>query len=64
ISAGTLVTCGALVMAAVKMRRDGSQSLNNWLRVRVITQGATIAAVCAGTYAMNSNVSDEMQQTG
>ncbi|KAG2040619.1 hypoxia induced protein conserved region-domain-containing protein [Suillus americanus] len=59
---GTLVTCGALIMAAVKMRRGDSQSLNNWLRVRVIAQGATIAAVCAGTYAMNSNVGDETRQ--
>ncbi|KAG1847852.1 hypoxia induced protein conserved region-domain-containing protein [Suillus subalutaceus] len=60
---GTLVTCGALIMAAVKMRRGDSQSLNNWLRVRVIAQGATIAAVCAGTYAMSSNVGDETRQT-
>lgn len=44
------------------MRRGDSQSLNNWLRVRVIAQGATIAAVCAGTYAMNSNVGDETRQ--
>ncbi|KAG1886742.1 hypoxia induced protein conserved region-domain-containing protein [Suillus subluteus] len=60
---GILVTCGALIMAALKMRRGDSQSLNNWLRVRVIAQGATIAAVCAGTYAMNSNVGDETRQT-
>ncbi|KAG2340426.1 hypothetical protein BDR05DRAFT_840886, partial [Suillus weaverae] len=64
VSVGTLVTCGALIMAAVKMRRSNPQSLNNWLRVRVrIAQGATIAAVCAGTYAVNSNVGDKMRQT-
>lgn len=60
---GTLVTCGALIMATVKMRRGDSQSLNNWLRVRVIAQGATIAAVCAGTYALGSTVGEETKQT-
>jgi hypothetical protein len=48
---------------AVKMRRADSHSLNNWIRVRVIAQGATIAAICAGTYAMSSNVGDETRQT-
>jgi len=60
---GTLVTCGALIMATVKMRRGDSQSLNNWLRVRVISQGATIAAVCAGTYALGSTAGEETKQT-
>lgn len=60
---GTLLTCGALVMATVKMRQGNSQSLNNWLRVRVIAQGATIAAVCAGTYVMGSTSGDESKQT-
>ncbi|KAG0707765.1 hypoxia induced protein conserved region-domain-containing protein [Suillus ampliporus] len=60
---GTLMTCGALIMATVKMRRGDSQSLNNWLRVRVIAQGATIAAVCAGTYVLGSTVSEETKQT-
>ncbi|KAG1740523.1 hypoxia induced protein conserved region-domain-containing protein [Suillus paluster] len=60
---GTLVTCSALIIAVVKMRRGDSQSLNNWLRVRVIAQGATIAAVCAGTYVMSSNAGDETKQT-
>jgi hypothetical protein len=50
-------------MATVKMRRGDSQSLNNWLRVRVIAQGATIAAVCAGTYAMGSTAGEETKQT-
>lgn len=50
-------------MAMVKMRRGNSQSLNNWLRVRVIAQGATIAAVCAGTYAMGSTVGEDTKQT-
>jgi len=35
----------------VKMRRGESRSFNNWLRVRVIAQGLTIAAVVAGTYS-------------
>ncbi|OJA21248.1 hypothetical protein AZE42_02522 [Rhizopogon vesiculosus] len=60
---GTLITCGALIMAMVKMRRGDSQSLNNWLRVRVIAQGATIAAVCAGTYAFSSTAGEETKQT-
>jgi hypothetical protein len=60
---GTLVTCGALIMAMVKMKRGDSQSLNNWLRVRVIAQGATIAAVCVGTYAFSSTASEETKQT-
>jgi hypothetical protein len=60
---GTLMTCGALIMATVKMRRGDSQSLNNWLRVRVIAQGATIAAVCAGTYTMGSTAGEETKQT-
>ncbi|KAG1778813.1 hypoxia induced protein conserved region-domain-containing protein, partial [Suillus placidus] len=61
---GALVTCGALIMAAVKMRRSDPQSLNNWLRARAIAQGATIAAVCAGTYAMNMNsdIGDKTRQ--
>ncbi|OAX37341.1 hypothetical protein K503DRAFT_693522, partial [Rhizopogon vinicolor AM-OR11-026] len=59
---GTLVTCGALIMAMVKMGPGNSQSLNNWLRVRVIAQGATIAAVCAGTYAMGSTVGKDTKQ--
>jgi len=57
------MTCGALIMATVKMRRGDSQSLNNWLRVRVIAQGATIAAVCAGTYALGSTTGEETKQT-
>ncbi|KAG2157095.1 hypoxia induced protein conserved region-domain-containing protein, partial [Suillus clintonianus] len=60
---GVLATCGALIMATVKMRRGDSQSLNNWLRVRVIAQGATIAAVCVGTYALGSIGGDETKQT-
>jgi hypothetical protein len=57
------VTCGALIMAMFKMRRGDSQSLNNWLRVRVIAQGATIAAVCVGTYALGSTAGEETKQT-
>jgi putative intracellular protease/amidase len=50
-------------MAMFKMRRGDSQSLNNWLRVRVIAQGATIAAVCVGTYALGSTAGEETKQT-
>ncbi|EPQ51828.1 hypothetical protein GLOTRDRAFT_65416 [Gloeophyllum trabeum ATCC 11539] len=48
---GTLATCVALTMATVKMRSGQPKSFNNWLRVRIIAQGLTIAAVVAGSYA-------------
>ncbi|KAL0946212.1 hypothetical protein HGRIS_012471 [Hohenbuehelia grisea] len=38
----------------VKMRRGDSRSFNNWLRVRVIAQGLTVAAMVAGTYTFGT----------
>lgn len=49
---GALATVGALITATVKMRRGQSQSFNKWLRVRVVAQGLTIVAICAGTWSM------------
>lgn len=34
-----------------KMRKGQSHSLNNWLRVRIVAQGFTVAAVVAGSWA-------------
>jgi len=47
---GTVATCTALIIAATKLRKGDSKSLNNWLRMRVIFQGLTVAAIVAGSY--------------
>jgi len=47
---GALATTMALTMAMFKMRAGNAKSFNNWLRMRVLFQGLTIAALCAGTY--------------
>ncbi|KAI0267417.1 hypoxia induced protein conserved region-domain-containing protein [Gloeopeniophorella convolvens] len=51
VPVGAAATTVALVIAMTKMRKGQSQSFNNWLRVRIVAQGLTIAAVVAGTYA-------------
>ncbi|KZT28212.1 hypothetical protein NEOLEDRAFT_1109021 [Neolentinus lepideus HHB14362 ss-1] len=48
---GTLATCYALTMAMIRMRSGQPKSFNRWLRVRIIAQGLTVAAVVAGSYA-------------
>lgn len=48
---GAAATTAALVIAMTKMRKGQSHSLNNWLRVRIIAQGLTIAAVVVGSWA-------------
>lgn len=45
-----------------KMRRGQSQSLNHWLRIRVIAQGLTIVAVVAGSYAYGQTKSQKEAQ--
>ncbi|KAA1471942.1 hypothetical protein DENSPDRAFT_871860 [Dentipellis sp. KUC8613] len=47
---GALATTVALIIAANKLRKGESRSLNTWLRVRIVAQGLTVAAVVAGTY--------------
>ncbi|PSR75665.1 hypothetical protein PHLCEN_2v8956 [Hermanssonia centrifuga] len=48
---GVFATCVALVMAASKLGKPSeSMSMNRWMRVRVIAQGATIAAIVGGSY--------------
>jgi Hypoxia induced protein conserved region len=37
-----------------KMRKGQSRSFNNWLRVRILAQGLTVAAVVAGSWAYGS----------
>lgn len=37
-----------------KMRKGQSHSFNNWLRVRIVAQGLTVAAVVAGSWAYGS----------
>jgi len=34
-----------------KMRKGQSRSFNNWLRLRIVAQGLTVAAVVAGSWA-------------
>jgi hypothetical protein len=48
-------TTVALVIAMTKKRKGQSQSLNNWLRVRIIAQGFTIAAVVVGSWAYGTS---------
>lgn len=50
---GTALTCFALIMASRKAGRKGeSKSLNRWFRARIVFQGATIAAIVVGSYAV------------
>ncbi|KAH9996310.1 hypoxia induced protein conserved region-domain-containing protein, partial [Russula vinacea] len=51
VPVGAAATTAALVIAMTKMRKGQSRSLNNWLRVRIIAQGLTIAAVVVGSWA-------------
>ncbi|KAI0356943.1 hypothetical protein OH77DRAFT_1368157, partial [Trametes cingulata] len=44
------LTTASLVVAATKLRRRDSVSLNHWLRVRVVMQGLTIVAVVGGSW--------------
>lgn len=42
-------------MAMVQMRKGKSSSFNKWLRVRVVAQGLTIAAICLGTVSFSTH---------
>ncbi|KAI0372455.1 hypothetical protein BV20DRAFT_964048 [Pilatotrama ljubarskyi] len=44
------LTTASLIVAASKLRRRDSVSLNHWLRVRVVMQGLTIVAVVGGSW--------------
>lgn len=51
VPVGAAATTVALVIAMTKMRKGQSHSFNNWLRVRIVAQGLTIATVVAGSWA-------------
>lgn len=42
-------------MAMIQMRKGKSSSFNKWLRVRVVAQGLTIAAICLGTVSFSTH---------
>ena len=44
------LTTASLIIAASKLRRRDSVSLNHWLRVRVVMQGLTVVAVVGGSW--------------
>jgi hypothetical protein len=46
---GCLLTCGALVMSAYKLRQGKSKEMNHWLRARVALQGVTVVALLIGS---------------
>lgn len=50
VPVGAAATTVALVIAMTKMRKGQSHSFNNWLRVRIVAQGLTVAAVVAGSW--------------
>lgn len=51
IPAFAALTCLALVQASRKMNKGDQQSMNRWLRFRVVAQGATIVALLGYSYA-------------
>ncbi|KAH9988100.1 hypoxia induced protein conserved region-domain-containing protein [Russula compacta] len=55
VPVGAAATTVALVIAMTKMRKGQSRSFNNWLRVRIIAQGLTIAGVVAGSWAYSTS---------
>ncbi|KAI8989159.1 hypothetical protein BD414DRAFT_486240 [Trametes punicea] len=44
------LTTASLIVAASKLRRRDSVSMNHWLRVRVVMQGLTVVAVVGGSW--------------
>ncbi|KAJ3718849.1 hypoxia induced protein conserved region-domain-containing protein [Lentinula raphanica] len=66
---GTLITTGALTMAAIRLRQGNSRKFQIWLRYRVAFQALTIFAVLGGLYKYgqanleeNQRVMDQMNQ--
>lgn len=55
VPVGAAATTVALIIAMTKMRKGQSRSLNNWLRVRIVTQGFTVAAVVIGSWAYGTS---------
>lgn len=44
------LTTASLIVAATKLKKRDSVSLNTWLRVRVLMQGLTLVAVVGGSW--------------
>ncbi len=64
LQTGAAATTVALVIAMTKMRKGQSHSLNNWLRVRIVAQGLTVAAVVVGSWSYGtSRPSPELDAT-
>ncbi|EIW79741.1 hypothetical protein CONPUDRAFT_16626, partial [Coniophora puteana RWD-64-598 SS2] len=63
VPVGALATCGALIMATVKMRKGDSRSFNHWLRARVAAQALTVAFVCAGAWSLSKERDPESSKT-
>ncbi|THH18890.1 hypothetical protein EW146_g2162 [Bondarzewia mesenterica] len=59
---GAAATTVALIVAMTKMRKGQSSSMNNWLRVRIVTQGLTIGAIVAGSWVYGSQHGSPAQQ--
>jgi len=59
---GTLVTTGALVMAAVRLRQGNSKKFQVWLRFRVGFQALTIFAILGGLYKYGQGNLEENQR--
>ncbi|KAE9387782.1 hypothetical protein BT96DRAFT_948111 [Gymnopus androsaceus JB14] len=59
---GTLVTAGALVMAAVRLRQGDSRKFQVWLRFRVAFQAFTIFAILGGLYKYGQGTSRRIRE--
>ncbi|EKM57089.1 uncharacterized protein PHACADRAFT_194658, partial [Phanerochaete carnosa HHB-10118-sp] len=60
---GTALTCFALYMAFRKSGRDGDpKALNRWFRARIFFQGATVAAIVAGSYSLEARKQQEAER--
>ncbi|KAF9078020.1 hypoxia induced protein conserved region-domain-containing protein [Rhodocollybia butyracea] len=59
---GSLVTAGALIMAAVRLRQGNSRKFQVWLRYRVGFQALTIFAILGGLYKYGQGNLEENQR--
>ncbi|KAJ3836921.1 hypoxia induced protein conserved region-domain-containing protein [Lentinula raphanica] len=59
---GTLITTGALTMAAIRLRQGNSRKFQIWLRYRVAFQALTIFAVLGGLYKYGQANLEENQR--
>lgn len=60
---GAAATTVALVIAMTKMRKGQSHSFNNWLRVRIVAQGLTVAAIVAGSWTYGFSTPSSQLET-